>query len=408
VKKIVFILFFGVIISNLFCEVDLYSSADKETREIINKADKLVEEKKYETAFHYLSEKNSNEYIIAKKTDICLNYFVQSMMHQMFALKDLNRNEEIDQLRGSKGTYTLIKYDPVSIIQEYEARTKKSYPILNKALGDYYYEVNLRYNGRWIVSDSEIKELAVKNYDLAYTNNCFTSISLANYAELLLYQGNYQKSIELYEQALKQNNELINAHYNLAIAYLNTKNYKLAIEEAEIANRIYDKNIQYKMDALLLCSDISFLDNQPLKAIGYLEQGLKYTEQDYRFFKKLNKICLSIGDTQKANINADKLFALFPTNPAATQIVMDNYLSTDKSDELILFFNRNIEKFSNKNEILGNLYFHFAYFYNSIDKEAVLKYAKLSREEFQKAGKYTSEIQNAIEQLIGNENSPNN
>lgn len=57
----------------------------------------LINNKKYESAMKLLQCADSNvnrpDYVIAK-TELVLNYFVTSIMHQFFALKDLKPNEE--------------------------------------------------------------------------------------------------------------------------------------------------------------------------------------------------------------------------------------------------------------------------------------------------------------------------
>ena len=66
--------------------------------ETIKKANDFIAEKKYETAFNLLDKfdpTNDKPNIVLLKEDILLNYFVTSIMHQMFALTDIKKAEDI-------------------------------------------------------------------------------------------------------------------------------------------------------------------------------------------------------------------------------------------------------------------------------------------------------------------------
>lgn len=400
-KKSAFVLVLFTCILNMYSETDLYSGAPKATRTKIENANKLVKERKYQSAFTSLGKEDLNEYLIAKKTELCLNYFAQSIMHQMFAFKDLNKNEDLYELRNSKGNFQMEMFDPVKIISEFDPNNK--IPILNKTLGDYYFDINLRYNSRWLISDNEVQQSAMKYYQLALEHNCFTSQSLANFAETCLYQGDYEKSVELYTRALKIDKTNPNWHYNLAIAYLNTGKFESAIKEGEIAYKGYAPNIGYQIDCLLLCADCSASIKKEAGAIEYLQTALQLSTDDYRIYKRLNAFYLALGDTKNAAHNADVLFSMFPTNPAASQIILDNYKHAKKNTELVDFFNRNILKFQGQFEALGNLYFHLAYYYFQENNQVLTTTnAKKAEENFIQANAYTDEVKNAITQFLAN------
>ena len=92
-KKVFLVLLCAFLVSAVYSK-NIYDSADEETKALIEQADQLIEERKYETAFGLLSS-DANEYIIAKRTEIATNYFAQSLMHQVFAFKDLEESETL-------------------------------------------------------------------------------------------------------------------------------------------------------------------------------------------------------------------------------------------------------------------------------------------------------------------------
>ena len=115
--------------------------------EIIEKANDLIANKKYESAFNLLDDfdkENSKPDIVLLKTDIVLNYFVTSMMHQIFALKDIEKDEDIMDYRGREGIFSMQMFQVDSIfiklIEIYPTNCK-----LYKGLGDFYYDVHLKY-----------------------------------------------------------------------------------------------------------------------------------------------------------------------------------------------------------------------------------------------------------------------
>lgn len=398
-KILVFIafLFTGMIV---FAEVDIWQNCDQDTMNLLATADTLIAERKYESAFKSLGTSDTNAYIVAKKVEICLNFFVQSMNHQFFALKDLSPKEDLETLRKGSGTYKLYSFDPVEVINKFPPENRPI--ILFKSLGDYYYEVSLRYRGRWLEDDRTIAQKAIENYRIAYQNNFYTVDMLLNYAEKEMELGDFHNAIELYEKAFSEDTTLDNAHYNLAYAYLMTEDFDRSIKNAEIAIEKYKDNPNYLMDALLLCADAYYYNGQSAEAIECLKRSLDISDADYRVYRKLGYVYLSQGDINNADNSFDALFSLAPAHPSVSQMVMQAYMSFDRKDDLVSFFLRNLEKYSGQNEISGNLYFHFALLYHQEkDSTDASKYASQAKDCFIKAGEYSGDIQESIETLLG-------
>jgi hypothetical protein len=81
--------------------------------EILKKSHGLIDEKKYDSAFKLLQGfdlKNDRPSIALLKEEIVLNYFVKSIMHQLFGLKDLKSNEDIYELRGQEGISSMYNF----------------------------------------------------------------------------------------------------------------------------------------------------------------------------------------------------------------------------------------------------------------------------------------------------------
>ena len=136
----VFALFFAV---SVFAQKNPYNGASAGTQVLLKKANEFVQKEQYESAFASLSD-GSDEFVLAKQIEIAINYFAQSIMHQMFAFKNLKKGETLYAVRAGAGSYSAVPFDPVKAVEEYEKKNGEK-PVLHYALGLYYDDVLLRY-----------------------------------------------------------------------------------------------------------------------------------------------------------------------------------------------------------------------------------------------------------------------
>ena len=122
IKKLICLITLFLCLSNVFAAKNAYGTADEQTLELLNQVDELINQKQYATAFGKLSDED-NEYHIAKRIEIAINYFVQSIMHQMFCFKNLEENESLYEIcKNPQGNYNLTMYNPETVIQEFEEK----------------------------------------------------------------------------------------------------------------------------------------------------------------------------------------------------------------------------------------------------------------------------------------------
>lgn len=388
------------LLHSLSSESSVYSGADKSTQKIIKKVDDLIAQQKFDTAFQLLEKNNTNAYLVAKKVEVATNYFVQSLNHISFAFKDLKKGETIEALRMSEGSFPMYYFDPVEVISAL-LKSGHQEPILYKALGDYYFDVSLRYEGRWIEDDTSIARKIVENYSKAYQGGMYTVPMLVNFANKTALFGNYAQAIELYTKALSENSSLPDVNYNLAYWYLVVGNYDKALEEGNKALIAYSNNLNYQMDAILLCADASYYKKDFDLSIAYLKRALKISTEEYRVFLRLGKNYLAMDKISEANQNFDTLFDFAPTYPSATQMVSESFLAEKNKEALYKFYIRNLLKYSDHLEVEGNLLFHLALQY---ERDGNIKKAVdtvlLSQKKYMQAEKYDDDIRTAIESLL--------
>jgi len=98
-----------------------FKSFSQSREEALKKSTQLITEKKYNTAYDLLEKadpKNDDADIVIAKENIALGFFVTSIMHQMFALKDLKPNEDIMEYRGKEGSYSMHVFRADSILKD--------------------------------------------------------------------------------------------------------------------------------------------------------------------------------------------------------------------------------------------------------------------------------------------------
>ena len=92
---------------SLFIALTVAGQTEKGT---LKKANELIKEKKYQSAYKLLNDfdpKNCNVEIVLLKEDIVLNYYITSIMHQVFSLKDLEKNEDIMDYRDKEVSFNM-------------------------------------------------------------------------------------------------------------------------------------------------------------------------------------------------------------------------------------------------------------------------------------------------------------
>jgi hypothetical protein len=122
--------------------IETDKSQSLEVNTVLSEAELLINNKKYESAYKlldYFDSENEVPEIYIKKIDICINYFVQSLMHEIFALTDLEEDQDIMEIRGQEGSFSMY----VLNVSEVMNKLLEEHPDngrLYKAFGDYYFD----------------------------------------------------------------------------------------------------------------------------------------------------------------------------------------------------------------------------------------------------------------------------
>jgi tetratricopeptide (TPR) repeat protein len=359
----------------LILTASMYAST---TGDILKQADDLIAKKKYESAYKVLSDydKNmENPDIVVKEVDIVLNYFVQSIMHQMFALTDLDENDDIMTVRGRPGEYTSVSFQVDKILNELIKKNPDNGK-LYYALGHYYYEVNLKYGDQWMQPSKEVLSNAKKNFEKAREFGVSDYYSLFALGVIALNDGDLVKAKSFLSESVRLKSDYPSSTYNLAYVYYQMKDYKGGIGYAKKSFEQYTDTV-YKSDAAKMLGNMYLNLKEYSNAVTYFQKGIEIYPDDYYTHDGLLRTYLAMNKIDEANAQADRMFASHPTYPNVPRFISNDYWDAHQDKELENFFSRNISSNTDA-ETLGNLYFYQALFYADAKNDEKAKESFLS------------------------------
>lgn len=388
-KKFFIITFIFCSIFSLFSK-DIYSNADLKSKKILKQIDQLLKEQKFETAFSTIP--TDNEFLLAKKVEIACNGFAQSMMHQMFAFKDLDKNETLYDVRTNDGTYSLYGFDPVKEINSFISKNGEK-PILNYALAYYYTDVRLRYGNQWLIPEEELYDKAGLYFQKALDENCYDENSLSELATYYYLKQKYEEARKIYELKKKEFDfsATDNFHYGILLWFANEG--KSGVEYVKKSIEGYNDNPDYQSDSYIVTARIYLSLGDYKNAESYLKKCQSSFPNDYRSIQYSIALYAAQNMKDKTVAACMELFELAPTNPSVCQMIMEQCNNAGKQEFAIEFFKEAVKKYNSDSYICENLYFHYAYeYYYMGNLEQAKETAKKARSYFEKNGDMTADI----------------
>jgi tetratricopeptide (TPR) repeat protein len=389
-KKLIFIYFFVI-----------FNTAFSQNEElVILNCNKLISEKKYESAYKVLEEfdkKNLNIKIAILKSNILLKYFTSSIMHEIFSLVDIKPNEDISMYRGENGTFTMFNFSPKVVLNDLKKKHPNSCEIYN-ALGEYYYEVNLKYGDNWIEPEETLLKKINENFKKAIELNCEGYLAHYFFGLNELQKNNYKESVTHFLKSINKNNEYGSSHYNLAYAYLYLDERDSAIKYAKNAVILYSDSI-YKADAYRMLGQIYTELKDDKNALENFQYSDKLDPKNYYNLKQILSIQVrsNIFDYKHTTL---EFFNLDPDNPTILGDLENIYLNNKKGQELITFFNEQLESKKSDKKILGGLNFYLGKLTIKDDKIKAKAYFETSKIFFLDVFDKKHEVFEAIEEGI--------
>jgi len=357
----------------------------------IDKADSLINNKKYNSAFTILEHfdpSNDKPNIVLLKEKIALNYFVMSIMHQIFSFKDIKENENIMEYRGKQGSSDLHYFKIDSVLN----RLIKIYPNdcnLYKGLANYYYQVYLCYGNKWINNENEIFKLIAKNDKKVIDNNCANYLTYYVMGFISLSNKEYKKAIPFFLKSIKMDENNADANYNIAYAYLYTNDRTQALIYAKKSLGLYTDTTN-KSDAARMIGEIYKELNNNMDAIKYYELANQIQPNNYYNIKPLLNLYIQTNNKNSKNL-IQVFFDLDPTNPTIYNDLEAIFDGNGEDSLLTKFYKAQLTQYKDSAIVNGNINFYLGRITLSSNKNEAKKYFLTAKQIFKKI--YTSDNQ---------------
>ncbi|MFW6213273.1 MAG: hypothetical protein ACOC8L_10260 [Spirochaetota bacterium] len=333
-------------------------AAAQSVEDVLREADRLVAERQYDSAFEVLATSQvSSTRVLAKQIDIVTQYFVTSIMHQMFALTDLDSGQSLMELRRSGGSYQMRLFDPAAvaepILQQQEA------PELAAALARYYDDALNRYGNDWVMPVEQVREKVVDYTRRAVAGGAGDQAPLSAAATYLLQAGDSAEAANLFAASIELDADHAPAHYNYAIALGQTGRAAEGIEHATRAAELYEYG-QHQADSYVLLGQLHNAIDQSAEALASFEQAAR-TAPGYHYpHQFLVTEYLRRDNPDAAQQSAAVIIAADPANPTAPQIVISLYNRAHALEHLVTALAVIAVQYQGNAEAHGNVLFHLA------------------------------------------------
>lgn len=351
----------------------------------LQESKKMVEARRYADAFKYLDsadKKNANADIVLAKLDLALNYYATSVMHRFFGFVNLKEGEVLDSLRGKPGKYDLYVF-PANEILDSMVRAQPEDFRLHKALGEYYYEVYLRYGEDWLMP---IEEVMIK------MEQHFTQAVLGNVADyethfvmgfLKMGAEQWQDAIGYLNQSIQMNPLYPAAYYNMAYAQLQNGQGGQALKYAQIAWQLYEDDAM-KPDVARMLS-LLFDENYVVdSAIYYLRKGLEIDPGNYQLLKDYLDVATREKMPERDSVLLE-FYLLAPDKPTVYNTIGDIFYAHNVDPQfLIAFYSDMMPVFKDYDIIQGNLHFFIGQLQFEQNRVAALQSFTKARQYFLK------------------------
>ena len=342
---------------------NIYAGADQKTLEAIKTCDGFIAEQKYQSAVNAVGACN-NEYMIYKYIEVCTQYFAQSMMHTMFAFKNLSEGETLHDVRTKDGSFNLtFRDEPDKIIDDYKSAHGNSM-LLELARANYYFDALMRYGNQWLKTPDEILTLVKDVYSRAVAKEVYDERVINNYASLFFNEKNWAGAEKLY--ALLAEHDSINGSYwyNLTVAKMWQEKYKESIEPAKMAVDNPEEDPNNHLDAYTILADAYAYSGDFENA----EKTLFAAHEKYNYqpivFQRLAELYLIHKDNynfEKGEAYLDQVLTVVCDSTTIFNCIKV-YMNLSAPDKAIDFCTRNMKKYKDKkcqgyfNYFLAQLY----------------------------------------------------
>lgn len=384
------------VILNLFAAIS-FANSDKK---IIDQVNKLVNDKKFETAFKKLDQydpQNKNIDIFLKKYEIVSKYALSSKQHRAYVLKDLKKKENLTSIVFDINQANFLVLN-VDLIFDSLLKIQPDNCELNKQASENLFDIHLKFGKNWIKPETEyLRQMAIYS-EKTIKGNCADEKSYYKIGYYLINVGKYQESIYFLNQCVLKNDKNATYHYNLSLAYLMTKSPATALKHAKKAYDLYSDSL-YKSDASRMLGEAYFQNKFVDSAIMFYEKAEELDSTTINNIASLLNIYLKTSNS-KADEFFNKFYKLDPKNPTIYNQLEQIYSNNAMENELIKKYEALLPIYTDSVEILANLKYYLARLYSIENIELATKTYLESKSYFEKIYKNDHPVFSSIDKSI--------
>ncbi len=366
----------------------------------IQEVDKYVSENKFSDALELLNKidpDNQNPEAYRRKIEICIDNYIISIGHHLFGLKNLEEGETVQSLRGQEGNYSMYMLDVENAGNALLDKFPNDYK-LKFAIGKYYHSMHLNC-GDCTISTEECISNFQSLFQESFENGVYDYNSLYAIGYAYVYNQAYEKSIPFFLKSIELDNQYPSSHYNLAYAYLYMDDRQNCIKYAKNAFELYTIS-GYKSDASKMIATAYQELNDDEKAYKYYKIANDITPNEYYILYPYLNLSVKL-DKEEATELRESFFQLDPDNPTIYQNLLDVYITNQKVNELLIYFENLTTTYSDKPSILGSLYFYSGVIYLEINKDEKAKDKfKSAKIEFEKVYDTDHQVFKVLDEFI--------
>ncbi len=348
-------------------DIDLYSSSPKVVRKKIQNSQKLLESKKYISAYNSLND--SNPYIILKKTEILVSYSTKITSPKNFILSENGKTEAI-QFESS-------------VFSENQGANEKEKSILALARA-FYTSKMLRVfpNNQDFSVDS-----ALNDYDFAFSRGVYSALYALDYASILSAVGNVEESCKWFGEAAQLYQTNGDAWYNYAYMLFALENYEKCLEASEKAAQCYKNNPEYAEEAYLMRGDAYINLSNFEKAKESFEKAISVNPSEAIPHLRLGVLLVQTEELPRGRAELQKAYELSPKNYRILSQLLQTLTGAGYVEEAEDFCNKNIVLQAGNDYAVAFLYYYLANIQIANDKKKeALSALDKAEEFFAKAG----------------------
>lgn len=340
----------------------LFDDAPAADREVIAKAEDLVSQGKWLSAWNSLAEANpdnSNPFILAEKIRLALDGYAQTSMHVVFGFVDLPEGQDIATARSEMSDLVEpIDFSPSELAKAIEAKGEALPPVLSLMLGNYYYTVWKEYEGQWLEDDATLLTSGAEQYERASAYDVFTIESLDHQSAMLYAMERYDGAEAVVKKALELEPE--NNAFTLRLANIYYSSGRFADVFAEADKVIAKPNDDAELNnayVIAIEAGLKLVDKDVLEK--YVSGFEKSFPTEYMPGLVRHLVAVQLGDEAAANAAADAVTAAFPGNPDVIRSILSTWLSSQNADSGFKYLDRTIAM-GPADDAMAALYFYRA------------------------------------------------